>query len=127
MAGWNADELQRFAQADELEISAPRRDGTLRAPRPIWAVRAGDDLYVRAAHVPGSAWHRTARASGRARISVAGLARDVAVEEAGGAVLDLVDAAYREKYGKRYAGIVDSISDEEHPSTTLRLRPYEEA
>jgi hypothetical protein len=127
MAGWNADELRRFGQVDELEIAAARRDGTLRAPRPIWAVRAGDDLYVRAAYVPGSGWHRAARTSGRARISAAGLERDVAVEEAGGAVLDLVDAAYREKYSTHYAGIVDSISDEEHRSTTLRLHPYEEA
>jgi Uncharacterized protein conserved in bacteria (DUF2255) len=29
-----------------------RRDGTLRTPRPIWVVRAGDELYVRAAYGP---------------------------------------------------------------------------
>ena len=45
------------------------------------------------------------------------------VEDADQAVIDQVDAAYRQKYGGRYAGIVDSINDAEHRSTTLRLAP----
>jgi hypothetical protein len=32
-----------------------------------------------------------------------------------------VDAAYHEKYGRRYASIVDRITDDEHRATTLRL------
>ena len=50
----------------------------------------------------------------------------MAVEDADAAVLDLVDAAYREKYGRRYASIVDRINDPEHRVTTLRLTPREE-
>jgi hypothetical protein len=38
-------------------------------------------------------------------------------------VLDAVDAAYHEKYGRRYASIVDSIIDTDHRATTLRLMP----
>ena len=49
--------------------------------------------------------------------------KGVTVEDAGDAVLDQVDAAYREKYGRRYASIVDTINDEEHRATTLRLVP----
>ena len=127
MAAWNPDELRRIAQAEEMQIAAVRPDGTLRAPRPIWVVRAGEDLYVRAAYGSGSGWQSVARTSGRARISAGGVEKDVAVEDADGAVLDQVDAAYREKYGRRYASIVESINDEEHRATTLRLLPREEA
>jgi hypothetical protein len=123
MPAWTDNELRRIGDAEELEIAAVRRDGTRRAPRPIWVVRAGDGLYVRAAYGPGSGWHRVARASGQARISAGGVEKDVNVEDADGGVLDLVDAAYRETYGRRYASIVDSITDTDHRATTLRLMP----
>jgi hypothetical protein len=126
MAAWTDNELRRIGDADELEIAAVRRDGTLRAPRPIWVVRAGDDLYVRAAYGSGSGWHRVARTSGRARISAGGVEKDIGVEDADDGVLGQVDSAYREKYGRRYASIVDSINDEEHRATTLRLLPREQ-
>jgi hypothetical protein len=99
-----------------------RRDGTLRRRTPIWVVRAGDDLYVRAAYGPGSGWHGVARASGQARITAGGVDRDVTIEDADDAVLDHVDASYREKYG-RHASIVETITDEDHRTTTLRLLP----
>ena len=122
MAAWTDDELQRISESDELEIAAVRRDGTLREGRPIWVVRAGDDLYVRAAYGSASGWHRVARASGLARIRAGGVQKDVMVDDADEAVLDQVDAAYRSKYS-RYASIVDSITDAEHRATTLRLVP----
>jgi hypothetical protein len=127
MAAWTDNELRRVGDADELEIAAVRADGTLRAPRPIWVVRAGDDLYVRAAYGSGSGWHRVARTSGRARISAVGVEKDVTVDDADDGVLGQVDSAYREKYGRRYASIVESINDEEHRATTLRLMPSDEA
>jgi hypothetical protein len=127
MAAWTNNELSRFADAQELEIAAVRRDGSRREPRPIWVVRAGDDLYVRAAYGAGSGWHRVARSSGQALISAGGVEKAVTVQNADDAVLDEVDAAYRSKYGRRYASIVDSINDHEHRATTLRLLPREEA
>ena len=122
MSGWTDDELRRIGDAEELEIAAVRRDGTRRDAVPIWVVRAGEDLYVRAASVPSSGWHKVVRASGRARIDAGGVNLEVAVEDAEPRVLDDVDASYRRKYG-RYASIVDSISDAEHRATTLRLVP----
>jgi hypothetical protein len=119
---WTSDELSRIEAADELEIAPRRRDGALRKPIPIWAVRVGDDLYVRAAYGPGTGWHRVARTSGEGRIRAGGVEKDVTIEDAGGAVNDQVDAAYRAKYG-RYASIVDSITDTEARSSTLRLVP----
>jgi hypothetical protein len=122
MSAWTPDELARIQAAQELEIAPVRRDGTLRRPVPIWVVRAGDDLYVRAAYLEGSGWHRVVRASRRARVRAGGVDKDVTVEEAHGAVNEQVDAAYRAKYG-RYASIVDSITDAAHRATTLRLVP----
>jgi hypothetical protein len=123
MLAWPENELQRICDAEELEITPVRRDGTRRASRPIWVVRAGDDLYVRAAYVETSGWHRIARRSGQARISAGGVDKDVTVEDADSAVLDAVDVAYREKYGRRYESIVESITDTDHRATTLRLTP----
>jgi hypothetical protein len=124
MGGWTDDELRRIGGAQEMNIAPVRRNGELRRPTPIWVVRAGDDLYVRGAYGAGKGWHGVARTSRRARISAGGVERDVAIEDADDAVLDQVDAGYREKYGS-YASIVDSINDAEHRATTLRLLPQE--
>jgi hypothetical protein len=120
--GWTSDELSRIEAADELEIAPRRRDGSLRRPVPIWVVRVGDDLYVRAAYGSGSGWHRVALASREGRIRAGGVERDVTIEDADGAVNDQVDAAYRTKYD-RYGGIVDGITNAQARSTTLRLVP----
>ena len=66
MAAWTSDELSRIEAAEELEIAPRRQDGTLRRPVPIWVVRPGDGLYVRAAYGAGSGWHRVARSTARA-------------------------------------------------------------
>jgi hypothetical protein len=123
MAGWNADELRRIADAEELEIAPLRRNGELRSPTPVWVVRAGDDLYVRAAYGSGSGWYGVARTSRQAEISAGGVRKHVAIEDADEAVLGNVDAGYRSKYGSRYASIVDKINVAEHRATTLRLVP----
>jgi hypothetical protein len=120
MGAWTEAELRRIGDAQELEIAPVPSDGALRRRTPVWVVRAGDDLYVRAAYGSGSGWHRVARASGRARIRAGGVERDVTIEDAEDAVYDQVDAGYREKYG-RYSSIVDSITDDEYRATTLRL------
>ncbi len=122
MSAWTPDELARIQAAQELEIAPVRRDGTLRRPVPIWVVRVGDELYVRAAYLEGSGWHRVVRASRRARIRAGGVDKDGTVEDADDAINDQVDAAYRSKYG-RYASIVDDITDAAHRATTLRLVP----
>jgi len=127
MSTWTNDELQRIADAEELEMAPVRRNGELRRATPIWVVRAGDELYVRAAYGANKGWHRVARSSHRARITAGGIERDVTVEDADRGILDAVDAAYRDKYGGRYAQIVDSITDAEHRATTLRLLPQHAA
>jgi hypothetical protein len=88
-------------------------------------VRAGEELYVRAAYGSGSGWYGVARSSRRAHISAGGVERDVAIEDADEAVLDAVDAGYRSKYGSRYASIVDKLVEPEHRANTARLVPQE--
>jgi hypothetical protein len=120
---WTSDEFATIDSADELRIAPRRRDGTLRNPVPIWVVRLGDDVYVRAAYGPGTGWYRVARTSREARVSAGGVERDVTIEDADDAINDAVDAAYRTKY-QRYAGsIVDGITNDEARSTTLKLVP----
>ncbi|TMM03817.1 MAG: DUF2255 family protein [Actinobacteria bacterium] len=85
MAPWESADLDRIEAAQELEIAPRRGDGSLRTPVPIWVVRAGDDLYVRAAHGDRSGWHRVARNSCEARIyaAVAGVAATVGLVAGG--------------------------------------------
>jgi hypothetical protein len=121
-AGWTSAELANIEGAQELEIAAVRGDGTLRKAVPIWVVRGGDDLFVRAAYGPRSGWHRVARASHEGHIRAGGVDEDVTLEPAPEAVYDQVDAAYRSKYG-RYADIVDGMVDAQARASTLRLVP----
>ena len=122
MRTWTNDELDRIGAAQELEIAPVRRNGELRTPTTIWAVRAGEDLYVRAAYGPSTGWYRVALRSGAGHIAAGGLERDVTIEAAATNVYDAVDAAYRDKYG-HYASIVDGITNGQARATTLRLRP----
>jgi len=124
MSPWTGDERDRIADAQEVDIAPVRRNGELRRPTPIWVVRAGEDLYVRAAYGSGSGWYGVARTSRGARISAGGVERDVTVEDVEASVLDAVDAAYRSKYG-HYASIVDNLVEPEHRVNTLRLVPLE--
>jgi hypothetical protein len=122
MSTWTEDELRRISAAQELRIAPIRRNGSLRTPTTIWAVRAGDDVYVRAAYGPSTGWHRVARASGEGRVWAGGVERDVTIEDAEASIHDDVNAAYRAKYG-RYASIVDGITNAQARASTLRLRP----
>jgi hypothetical protein len=118
---WTSDELRRIEAARELEISPQRRDGSLRKPVPIWTVRAGDDVYVRAAYGPETGWHRVARRSHAGHVRAGDVEKDVTVEDADDAVNDQVDAAYRAKYG--HSSIVDGITNAQARATTLKLVP----
>ena len=120
---WTSDELSSIDAVDELEIAPRKRDGTLRKAVPIWTVRVGDDLYVRAAYGPATGWHRVARTSREARIQAGGVEKDVTIQDADDAVNDEVTAAYLAKYSGYAAGIVDTVTNDDLQSTTLKLVP----
>ncbi len=117
------DELERFAKADEVEITVRRRDGSRGKPVTVWIVRSGDDLYVRSVKGPEGAWYRAVQESHQGRLSAGRQEKDIKLEDADGSVNDEVDSAYRSKY-RRYAGrILDSCLPPEATSTTLRVVP----
>jgi hypothetical protein len=49
MTDWTPDELARIGDADELDISSYRPNGSLRPFVTTWVVRVDDTLYVRSA------------------------------------------------------------------------------
>lgn len=120
---WTADELRKIGNADELHIASRRSDGTLRQYIPIWAVRAGDDIYVRSAYGPDNPWYRRALASGAGRIRAGGVERDVVFADADDDAQHTIDAAYHTKYDRYGASIVNSVVGEHAHKVTIRLIP----
>jgi len=124
MAAWTSDDLNKIASAEEIQIAAQRRDGTVSDRVTVWAVRHGDTIYIRSA-VKGrnAAWYRNVEQAHRGRIWGGRIQKDVEFVDADAEVNDQVDAAYRAKY-KRYAGrILNSCLTPEARSTTLRVTP----
>jgi hypothetical protein len=123
MSTWTNDELRRIGQAEELRITARRRDGTLQKQVTIWVVRVGDDLYVRSYRGRHGAWFRAAQANHKGRIRAGGVEKDVVfVAETDPSLIDQIDAAYRSKYG-RYPQYVAPMLTAEVRSTTIKLVP----
>ena len=124
MAAWTSDELNKIAAAEEVQIAAQLRDGTLADRVTVWAVRHGDAIYIRSA-VKGrnAVWYRNVVQTHRGRISSGRIQKDVEFVDADAEVNDHVDAEYRAKY-KRYAGpILNSCLTPVARSTTLRVTP----
>jgi hypothetical protein len=122
MSTWTSDELDKIAAAEELQISPVRRDGTLRKPVTIWLVRHGDDLYVRSYRGRTAAWFRGAQVRHEAHIHAGGVDKDVLLVKTDD-MNDEIDAAYRTKYRRYAASIIDSIVSPEARAATLKLVP----
>jgi hypothetical protein len=123
MTIWTNEELDRIGGADELAITSLRRDGTLRKPVIIWVVRVGDDLYVRSGYGRTAAWFRGVQVHHQGRVDAGGIQKDVVFEDADPAAADEIDAAYRTKYRRHGMQYVDSVTDTEARSTTIRIVP----
>ena len=122
MAAWTADEFSKIAAAEELDLASVRRDGTVRNPVTIWVVPHGDDLYVRSVNGRTSSWFRGAQSRHEARIQAGGVKKDVLLVETDD-VNDELDAAYRTKYGRYAASIVDPMTSPGARAATLKLVP----
>ena len=125
MTEWTRDELNKIGTAEELEIASLRRDGTLRKPTTIWVVRVGDDLYIRSAYGPTSAWFRGAQVRHEGRIRAGGVEKDVSFGDAGAEpnLNDQIDTAYRTKYRRYEETYVKPVVSPEVRSTTIKLVP----
>jgi hypothetical protein len=122
-AAWSASELDRIGQAEELQLASRRQDGTLRPYVTMWAVRAGDELYVRSAYGPNNPWYRRATASGTGRIRAGGAERDVTFTQADEGAQGEIDDAYHAKYDRYGPQIVGSVVGGDAHKVTIRLVP----
>src|SRR5438552_14507808 len=122
MTAWTSDELNKIGSAEELEIASIRRNGGRRNPVTIWIVRRGDDLYVRSVNGRTGAWFRGAQDRHEARIHAGDVETDVLLVETDD-VNDEIDAAYRAKYRRYVAKIVDTVVTPEARAATLKLVP----
>ncbi|KHK95632.1 hypothetical protein LK09_18295 [Microbacterium mangrovi] len=123
---WTPDELRRIGEADELQLSSTRPDGTDRPFVTIWAVTSGGTVYVRSAYGPDNPWYRRALAARRGRIRAGGVDREVTFQPM--APLDLplqlaVDSAYHLKYAKHPPRIVSTVVGLVAQQTTIRIDP----
>ena len=125
MAAWTHDELAKIGAAEELELAAEGHDGALRKPVTIWVVRVGDDLYVRSIHGHDSAWFRGAELRHEGRISAGGVEKDVTFVDvdADNELTEAIDAAFRAKYRRYAASIVNTTLTPEARAATLKLTP----
>lgn len=123
MSDWTVEQLDAIDGVDELEIASRRDDGSMRAFVTIWAVRLGNDLYVRSAYGTQNPWYRRALASGRGRILAGGVEQDVRFEHlaADDSAQREIDAAYRDKYRRYDASIVETVVGSQAHSVTLRI------
>ncbi|MFI7666931.1 DUF2255 family protein [Nocardia sp. NPDC049526] len=123
MTAWTREQLDTVARVDEIEVSSLRSDGSVTSPRIIWAVRDGDEVYIRSVNGPTAAWYRSTRARHQGRLNVGDLDLDVSFVDVDGQINDRVDAAYRDKYRRYAASIIDSINSPNAAQTTMRVDP----
>jgi hypothetical protein len=125
IATWTSDELTKIGTAEELEIASLREDGTLRKSRTIWVVRVGDDLYVRSVNGRDSDWFRGVMTRHEGHVEAGGVNKDVTFVEvdADDAINNPIDAAYRTKYRRYAASIINSTLTPKAHSATIKLVP----
>ena len=118
---WSAVDAAALSSATEVDVVTTRRDGAT-ASTTIWIVADGLRVFVRSTNGAEAAWYRRATARPGA-IVASGVRRAVRFAPVqGGADLDIVDAAYRHKYGG-YASIVDHLQSTEPRAATLEVLP----
>lgn len=123
MTTWTREELEKIGAVEELRIASLRRDDTHSKPVTIWAVRVGDELFVRSVNGRTSGWFRGAQVRQEGHIRAGGIEKEVIFTDADPMLNDPIDAAYRAKYRRYQASIVDSIVSPEARSATIRLLP----
>lgn len=89
----------------------------------IWAVRVGDDLYVRSAYGSNSKWFRGIQVRREGRIRAGGVEKDAVFLDADANLNDEIDAAYRTKYRRQGATYVKMMVSPKARSATIKLAP----
>jgi hypothetical protein len=115
--------LRRIAEANGLHVAPFHEDGTTYGTP--WSVAVGADLYVRAYNGRNSRWYQAALRQKAGRITAAGTIREVAFEPVEGPVNDLIDDAYRTKYGG--STYLASMIGVRACAATMRVAPREDS
>jgi len=124
MSIWSNDELSRIADTDDLHISPLREDGvTYGTPTWIWSVVVDGALYARAYNGRNSRWYRAAVRQKAGRISAAGMTKEVTFEPVEGAIHDLIDEGYRQKY--RDSPYLNPMISAQARAATVKVMPRE--
>jgi hypothetical protein len=120
---WTSDQLNKIGGVEEIQIASVRRDGTLRKPVTVWAVRLGDNMYARSVNGRSAPWFRGTQERHEGRISAGGVQQDVTFVDTEHGIDDELDAAYRAKY-RRYAGsILNSVLTPAARAATVKIAP----
>jgi hypothetical protein len=126
MATWTSDELTAIGDAEELNLASQRGDGTLRRPVTMWAVRVGDELYVRCMNGRSGTWYRGTQTRHQGRIFAGGVTTDVTFADADPAdtgLHDQIDEIYRTKYRHYGADVIGGVVNPESRAATIKLVP----
>jgi hypothetical protein len=124
MNTWTRDELNKIEKTDELQLRSLKGDGTVRKPVTIWVVRFGDDLYVRSVNGRAGKWFSGTQERHEGHIRCGGVEKDVTFVEAEPGLNEQIDAAYRTKYRRYAANIVNSILTPQAKLSTIKLVPH---
>lgn len=127
MTSWSTQVLDRIGDADEMRIAGYRPDGSLRPTRIVWMVVVDDALYTRSVNGVDAAWFRGTRATHTGHIEAGGIDTNITVVDVDAAdpVQTELDAAYHQKYGRRYPGPTQSVTSETARAATVKLLPRE--
>src|SRR5260370_2689497 len=110
MTGWKSDQLAKLGAAEEVQIAAIGRDGKLGKPTTIWAVRHGDDLFVRSVRGRDANCFRETQERREGRIRAGGVLQDVTFVAPAGYDVDAeIDTAYRAKSPRYAATLLNSV------------------
>jgi len=125
MTTWTSAELTKIGTAEELDISSVRSDDTFRKPVTIWVVRLDDDLYIRSVNGRTAAWFRGTQVRHAGHIRAGGVDKDVTFGDVDtdSDMNTQVDAAYRIKYRRYAASILDHITSPDARAATIKLVP----
>src|SRR2546426_10269669 len=123
MTAWTSDELRKIGAAEDLQVGPVGGDGRLRNRVTIWVVRHGDDLYVRSVNGSTGIWFRGTQVRHEGRIWAGGVEKDVTFAHADPGINDQIDAAYRAKYHRYAASIINSIVSPKARSASIKLVP----
>ena len=115
VSAWKRDELESISGVDEVQVASRRTGGSLRPFVTVWAVRHGDDVYVRSAHGPQNGWFVRAVASGEGRLHAGRVERGIIFERPDASVDAGVDSAYHAKYDRYGPSTVGTVVGPDRP------------